>query len=184
MTTTPPGSTVVWVPENLQGRTEDLAAFSYVVVEEVVGPLALLRRWSWPEVDQHGRLIWVGDSEHDSDAAAVTVELLRAQLYAPNGLRSRPRCGDTFAVRGWAESDGQAEHQVDDLRELFTGPLYDISADSREAARLAHHAALGAVRAAEAADEQLQAEPARTLRSQTGRQLRALRIIAPPRRPR
>lgn len=184
MTATPPGSTVAWVPEDLQSQAEELAAFSYVVVEEMVGPLALLRRWSWPEVDQHGRLIWLEGSEHDSDAAAVTVELLRAQLYAPNGLRRRPRCGDTFAVRGWAESGGQAEHQVTDLRELFTGSLYDISADAREAAKLAYHAALGAVPAAESVDEQVRAEQAKALRSRTSRQLRALRVAAPPRGPR
>lgn len=184
MTATPPGSTVVWVPEDLQAQAEDLAAFSYVVVEEVVGSLALLRRWPWPEVDQHGRLIWVADNEYDSDAAAVAVELLRAQLYSPNGLRRRPRCGDTFAVRSWAESGGQAEHQVNDLRELFTGSLYDISADAREAAKLAYHAALGAVPPAESVDEQVHAEQAKTLRSRTARQLRALRVAAPPRGPR
>ncbi|MEO7262484.1 MAG: hypothetical protein ABI047_14700 [Jatrophihabitantaceae bacterium] len=181
MTTTPPETAVPWAPEDLPVQAQDLAAFSYVVVEEVVGPLALLRRWSWPDVDQRGRLIWLADKESDSDAAAVAVELLRAQLYAPNGLSRRPRCGDTFAASRWADSGGQDEPEVSDLRELLTSPLYDISADAREAAKLAYHASLGAVPPAESVDEQARTEQARALGSRTVRPLRALKIKAPPR---
>jgi hypothetical protein len=181
MTAVPPSSTVPWKPEDLPLPAEELAASSYVVVEEVVGSLALLRRWSWPDVDQLGRLSWLDDSEYDSDAATVTIELLRAQLYTPSKLKRRPRCGDTFAVQGPAEAGWRAEEQVSDLRELFSGSVYDISADAREAAKLAYHAGLGAVPPAEKVDEQIQAEQAKTLRSRAGRQLPPLKIVAPPR---
>ena len=160
---------------------EQLAGWSYVVVEEMVGSLALLRRWPWPDVDQLGRLTWVEDNEYDTDAAAVTIELLRAQLYTPSKLRRRPRCGDTFAVQSWTESAEQADEQVSDLRTLFTGAVYDISADAREAAKLAYHAGLGAVPPAKRVDEQVLVDQARTLRSRAGRQLSALKIVAPPR---
>lgn len=181
MFATPPGTTVAWAPVDLPVPAEELAAFSYVVVEEVVGRLALLRRWAWPAVDQLGRLIWLEDSEYDSAAAAVTIELLRAQLYTPNKLRRRPRCGDTFAVRGLIESGWEADDEVSDLRNLFTGSVYDVTADAREAAKLAYHASLGAVPPARRVDEQLKAEQARTLYSRAGRPLPSLKISAAPR---
>lgn len=184
MTAVPPGSTVRWAPEGLPVPPEELDAFSYVVLEEIVSPLGLLRRWSWPEVDQLGRLIWLEDGERDSEAAAVGLELLRAQLYTPNKLSRRPRCGDTFAVQSVAAEVWHAEQEVGDLRELFAGSAYDISADAREAAMFAYHAGLGAVARADTVEEQLRAHQARTLRLRANRPLRALRIADPPRRPR
>jgi hypothetical protein len=181
MTASPAGSTVPWSPEDLALPAEELAGASYVVVEEVVGPLALLRRWAWPDVDPLGRLVWLDDSEYGSGAAAVSLELLRRQLYAPSKLRRRPRCGDTFAVCGAVESAWQAEDQVGDLRVLFSGPVYDISADAREAAKLAYHAGLGAVEPAEKVDKRVKGQQAETLRSRAGRPLRALKVVAPPR---
>jgi hypothetical protein len=181
MTAAPAGSTIPWNPEDLPLPAEELPELSYVVVEEVVGRLALLRRWPWPDVDPLGRLVWLDDSEHDSGAAAVAIELLRVQLYAPSKLRRRPRCGDTFAVRGAVSSAWQAEDQVSDLRDLFSGSVYDISADAREAAKLAYHAGLGAVPAAEKVDEQLKAQQAKTLRSRVSRPLSPLKVVAPPR---
>lgn len=181
MSATPPDSTLPWAPEDLPAPIEQLAGFGYVVVEEIVGSLALLRRWPWPAVDQCGRLVWLGDSELDSHAATVAVELLRAQCYSPNRLRRSPRCGDTFAVPGSAGPGWQAEGEVSDVRQLLSGSFYDISADAREAARLAYHAALGAVPTAESVDEGSLAEQEKTLRSRTSRPLRALRVAAPPR---
>lgn len=181
MTAVPADSTVPWKPEDLPLPAEELAALSYVVVEEVVGSVALLRRWSWPDVDPLGRLVWPDDSEYGTGAAAVALELLRAQLYAPSKLKRRPRCGDTFAVRGAVEAAWEAEEQVSDLRALFSGSLYDISADAREAAKLAYHAGLGAVPPAEKVDQQVQADQARTLRARAGRPLPPLKVAAPPR---
>jgi hypothetical protein len=177
----PAGSTIPWCPDDLPLPAGELAGFSYVVVEEMVGRLALLRRWSWPDVDPLGRLVWLGDSEYGKGAAAVAIELLRAQLYAPSKLKRRPRCGDTFAVGGAVESAWQAEDQVSDLRTLFSGPAYDISADAREAAMLAYHAGLGAVPSAEKVDRRLKDQQAEALRSQASRPLRALKLVAPPR---
>jgi hypothetical protein len=181
MTAVPAGSTIPWSPEDLPLPLAELAALSYVVVEEVVGRVALLRRWSWPDVDELGRLVWLDDSESDSDAAGVALELLRSQLYAPNKLRRRPRCGDTFAVQGWPESARHDEQLLGDLRELFTGAVYDISADAREAAKLAYHAGLGAVAPVEKVGEQVKAQQAETLRSRAGRPLRTLKVASPPR---
>lgn len=181
MTATPPDSTIVWAPEDLQLPVAELTALSYVVVEEIVGQVALLRRWPWPEVDLLGHLVWLDDHEHDSDAAAIALMLLRAQLYAPNRLKRRPRCGDTFAARSSAGFDWQAEREVSDLRELLKGPVYDISAVAREAAKISYNAGLGAVPPVEKVSEQAKAQQDRTLRARASRPLRALEIAAPPR---
>jgi hypothetical protein len=181
MIAVPAGSTIPWSPEDLPVPAEELAGLSYVVVEEFVGSLALLRRWPWPAVDPLGRLVWLEDSEYDSEAAAVPIDLLRAQLYAPSKLKRRPRCGDTFAVRGPVAAAWQDEDRVSDLRALFSGSVYDISADAREAAKLAYHAGLGPVPPAEKVDQQVRADQAKTLRSRAGRPLAPLRIVAPPR---
>jgi hypothetical protein len=181
MTAVPADSTIPWRPEDLPLPAEELAGFNYVVLEEIVGSLAVLRRWPWPGVDQNGRLVWLDDGEYDSDAAGVGLERLRAQLYTPNQLKRRPRCGDTFAVQGWADSGRHSERDVDDLRALFTGSVYDISADAREAAKLAYHAGLSAVLPAEKVDEQLKAQQAKALRSQAHRPLRTLKVVALPR---
>jgi hypothetical protein len=181
MTAAPPGGALPWHPEDLPVPAPELAAFSYVVLEEVVGSLALLRRWRWPVVDPLGRLVWPDDGEHDSDAAGIDIALLRAQLYTPNKLKRRPRCGDTFAVQAWPDSDRPDEHAVDDLRMLFTGSVYDISAVAREAAKLAYHAGLGAVPPAEKMDEQDKAQQAEALRSRASRPLRSLKVAARPR---
>jgi hypothetical protein len=183
MTAPPPGSTVPWNPEDLPVPVEELGGVSYVVVEELVGPLALLRRWPWPEVDPLGRLVWLDDSEYRCDAVAVAVDLLRAQLYTPSRLRRRPRCGDTFAALGAPPAVWQ-DDQVGDLRELFAGPVYDISADAREAAKLAYHAGLGAVPPAEKIDEQVRSDQLRTLRTRASRPLLQLKVTAAPRSPR
>jgi hypothetical protein len=184
MSMTPPGSTVVWAPEDLPLPPEQLAGFGYVVVEETVGRLLLLLRWSWPQVDQRGRLVWLNGSDCTCESAALDIELVRAQLYTPNRLRRRPRCGDTFAVPDPIAPGWQSEQELDDLRQLFPGPVYDISADAREAARFAYHAGLGAVAPAGAIDEQARAEQTDLLSSRATRPLRALRIAAPSRRPR
>ena len=181
MTAVPAGSTIPWSPEDLPLPHAELAALSYVVVEEIVGRVALLRRWPWPDVDELGHLVWLDDSEYDSDAAGVALELLRTQLYAPNKLTRRPRCGDTFAVQGWPQSARHDEQELGDLRELFTGAVYDISADAREASKVAYHAGLGAVAPAEKVAEQVTAQQAEALRWRAGRPLRSLKVAGPPR---
>lgn len=85
---------VPWQPEGLPAARE-VGDWRYVVVEELIDGLALLRRCSWPFADERGHLVWPDEA---ADATTATVILLQAQLYTPNGLRRDPRIGDTFAV--------------------------------------------------------------------------------------
>lgn len=118
----------------------------YVLLEEVAGATVELMRWPWPRADGRGRLFWTADAEQQVMTAAVPQRLVRLQLYRPNQLLRRPRAGDTFAARisgpapGWA-----SDRQVEDLADLFPGPVYDVSADAREAAKLAYQGASSAV---------------------------------------
>jgi hypothetical protein len=116
------------------------------VVEEVVGSTVELMRWPWPLADSRGRLCWAADAEEQVMTAAVSQRLMRLQLYRPNKLLRRPRAGDTFAARISSPAPGWVgELPVDDLADIFPGPVYDVSAEAREAAKLAYQGASAAV---------------------------------------
>jgi hypothetical protein len=140
--------TVQWSPQALVAETADALAteaiaverpvgtgLSYLLVEELVRGQAHLQRWPWPAADREGRLVW--SVARPLGEVAVAVDLLRWQLYQPqaDGLRRRPRAGDVFAVR-WSAAR-TTRSRVTDLRTLFT-EAYDVSADAREAAKLAY----------------------------------------------
>jgi hypothetical protein len=70
---------------------------------------------------------------------------MRLQLYRPNGLQRRPRPGDTFAVRLTAVAGWGKDAPTEDLTDLLPGAVYDVSADAREAAKLAYQGSSAAV---------------------------------------
>jgi hypothetical protein len=114
-----------------------VAQFSYVVVEELVDVRVVLMAWPWPEADDQGRLFWTLAADSSPKNAVVSRDLLRQQLYRPSRLLRRPRLGDVYAASrlgpGWED-----RRPITDVRRLFDGPAYDISADAREAAKLAY----------------------------------------------
>jgi hypothetical protein len=180
MTAMPAGSAVRWAPEDLPIAADELGSWGYVVLEEIVDDVALLRRWPWPVVDPLGRLLWPEGAEHESDDAVVDLDRLKAQLYVPNRIEREPRCGDTFAAPRGAHDHWRGAH-TNDLRALLgDAAVYDISADAREAAKIAYQASLGAIQPAVAADEQAQAEVERTLRRRVEERLPPLRISPLP----
>jgi hypothetical protein len=180
----PAGSAVPWAPEDLPIAADELGLWSYVVLEEIVDHVALLRRWPWPVVDPLGRLLWPEGAEHDSQDATVDLDLLEAQMYAPNGIERHPRCGDTFAAPPSVDVRWRSTH-TDDLRELLgNADVYDMSADALEAAKIAYQSSLGAIQPARVADEESLAAVERVLRLRAQEQLQPLRLGAPPGRAR
>lgn len=167
-----------WFPPSLRGavrRVEKLREeWQYVVVEEVVGATVELMRWPWPSADRVGRLCWDDDAEDRVMSAAVPQRLVRLQLYAPNHLQRRPRAGDTFAVRLTGTSGWGEETEVADLAAILPGAVYDVSADAREAAKLAYQGASAAVFAGKVAAELL--EDARKVREDRPRAKR-LKVV-------
>ena len=146
----PPAGAPPWWPPSLSGAVRSAAGlrrgWQYVVVEEVVGATVELLRWPWPLADPLGHLVWDDDAEDRVMTAAVPLRLLRLQLYRPNDLLRRPRAGDTFAARIRPPDDGwDRPTAVDDVVSLFPGAVYDVSADAREAAKLAYQGASSAV---------------------------------------
>jgi hypothetical protein len=179
MTAMPAGTGVPWAPEGLPLAAEVAATCSYVVLEEIVDGVALLRRWPWPVVDSLGRLIWPGGSEHRTDSATISIAFLRAQLYEPNGTERQPRCGDTFAVPAGGHQHWRAR-QSRDLRDVFGDAVYDISADAREAVKIAYQASLGAVQPIGTADPAAREAVATMLQQRAQHELPLLRIHPPP----
>jgi hypothetical protein len=181
MTAMPAGSAVLWAPEDLPIATDQLGSWGYVVLEEIVDDVGLLRRWPWPVVDPLGRLLWPEGAEHKSEDAAVDIDLLKAQLYAPNGIEREPRCGDTFAAPRGADDHWHSTRTNDLRRLLGDADVYDISADAREAASIAYRSSLGAIQPAAAADEPARAEVELTLQLRAEEGLPPLRVSPPPR---
>lgn len=181
MTTMPFGPTVPWAPEALHINRHEFGQWTYVVLEEIVDEIAVLRRWPWPAVDRLGRLVWPGGAEHDTDEIVAPLELLKAQLYVPNGLQREPRCGDAFAVQRVAGSHSRTR-RLRDLRDVFgTGNLYDISADAREAAKIAYQSSVGAIQRAPDVDREARERVATELhRRKRLARLRPLVLGAPP----
>ena len=180
MTAMPPGTAVFWAPEDLPITADELDSWSYVVLEEIVDDLALLRRWPWPVVDPLGRLLWPDAAEHEQDAAAVDLELLKAQLYDANRIERAPRCGDTFAAPRQASQHWRAKHTNDLRRLLGDGDVYDISADAREAAKIAYQASVGAIRPARLADDEERSAVEHTLRRRAEEHLQPMQLSPPP----
>ena len=174
---------VLWWPETLHHVADDpdcLADFAYVVLEELVDHRVVLISWPWPQADRRGRLSWSSSAAQDPSVATLDQELLRYQLYRPSRLQRLPRIGDVFAATrlgpGWNRG------LVGDVRTLFEGPLYDISADAREAAKLAYQGAVATVRAPELADEVDRGLLARAGQRRSARKARQLKLSPPPER--
>lgn len=137
---------VPWFPQSLRGHAGSAAdlrdRWCYVVVEEVLDRTALLQQWPWPLADEQGRLFWPPQDHEAMREATVALSTLERRLYRPHRIRRHPRVGVTFAVLG-AEGPGwESEALVEEVRDLFPGPVLDVSAEARAAARLAYEGSL------------------------------------------
>jgi hypothetical protein len=128
------------------------ADLRYLVVDEIVGPSVGLVLSPWPAIDEQGRLRF-------AEAGGELVGCLRADLERflsehrlPEALRERPlRIGDVFAVciRQEVLAEFAAELREQRRLEPFLGPerwieppVYDVTADAREEAKVAFYAAV------------------------------------------
>jgi hypothetical protein len=129
-----------------------------VVVDEVFGELAELSLSAWPLIDALGRLRFVEGTAHlEVDASRMRTFLRRHRMPRKEAGRML-RTGDAFGfvVRGSAleaflsELPSLSTGSVAERRraldpanwEWLTPPIYDITADAREAAKLSYSAAL------------------------------------------
>jgi hypothetical protein len=136
---------VSWFPHSLHPYAADAAelreSWCYVVLEEIVDRTALLLRWPWPLADGKGRLFWPAADQDRVSQASIPVSVLERQLYKRR-LRRSPRIGDTFAMRMVEGAAWREGATVDDARDLLPDLVLDVSADAREAAKLAYQGSL------------------------------------------
>ena len=148
-----------WQPPGLGELTapESVGRLSYIVVEELSEGVASLVVSPWPGVDDRGRLRF-GDEDEQfrvvanrdklSDAlGASRLPIAGAPVSAAleQQLRERPlSVGDVFGarIRSLPEEDGAA---IEDPVDWLAGPVFDVSADARDAAKAQANAAVAGV---------------------------------------
>ena len=147
------------LPDNVKRHVHDLR---YVAVDEVVGDLVTLTVTPWPTVDGFGRVRFLGAQASQAGTGHLLVHRreLHECLYR-GWIRRSPRPGDVFAakVAGVVEDRLRRGEDValDDRLRLSTalpGLVCDITAESRNVAKLAFYAGLAGVQPIEQAQAQ------------------------------
>jgi len=128
-----------WSPPALDGA--DPSGLSYVVVDEIEGGLIGLAVSDWPRTDEKGRL------RFDSTPVLVGAERGALERFLDSHRdASRPvRIGDVFAARARQIEADEAEPRLEpvlDPERWFDPPVYDITSDAREAAKLSFYGAV------------------------------------------
>lgn len=120
----------------------DIAELSYVTVDEVSQGIVTLLVSEWPQVDAVGRLRFSGSQpvSIDVDEARLAAYLERVRL--PERLRGRPiREGDAFAARTTIGRRRPGARRP--ISSWLEAPVFDVTADARDAAKAAYLTAAG-----------------------------------------
>ncbi len=137
-----------WLAPSLNKRGVDVSGLTYIVAEEIVGDVVGLSLSEWPAADSQGRLRF--PVRHDPVHVAVGVNEL-CQFLRRRGLPFRPvdEAGSSrarpLAIGTTLAAEVQADESamwVPPLDRWIPGPVYDVSADAREVAKLAFYAAV------------------------------------------
>lgn len=161
----PGASSRRWLPPGLPESWVDDPTLRYVVVDEVLEGSVTLAVTRWPELDRRGRLrfgrtppLSVGVDQ------ATLVRVLASRVIAeesstvasPTVVAERPvRVGDVFAVREARplssltrrrkpkdrESGEDEPPPAVDPEDWIAPPVYDLTSEARDAAKLAYYAA-------------------------------------------
>lgn len=128
----PPG-TDPWVPPILSRLpVATFARLTYVVLDDFDRADIVLSRSPWPTIDTLGRVRHVPQAAVEESVPGDEWMALMTERRAPAVLRDRPpRIGDAFAMM---LRDGDPLHPV--------GPVVDVTADARDAARAAFYGAV------------------------------------------
>jgi hypothetical protein len=127
-----------WLPSVLAHVAPGIvAALTYAVIDERDQPDGLLSfvLSSWPRLDDLGRVRHHHDRLVGVAVPAGDWQVMLAERRVPEVLRDRPpRIGDAFGVMLQRRD---ARHLLDPI-----GPVVDITADARDAARAAFYGAV------------------------------------------
>lgn len=145
-----------WVPRVLDGfPPEMLLALTYVQLDEqeANGELSFVLS-HWPRLDDLGRVRHSEGEDDDVDVGVASDEwvAMLSERRLPEVLRDRaPHIGDTFAMMLTRRTRGAMLDPV--------GPVYDVTADARDAAKAAFFGAVSQPLADEVRAEVEEAEP-------------------------
>jgi hypothetical protein len=146
----PDRSSDEWTPPSLPRFRE--GGFHYVVVDEIVGPTVGLTLSAWPRLDGQGRLRFSENGVYLVGSPIDELERFVGEHRLPEELRDRPlRVGDVFAVRvkpsalRGLSDEANEEQRLEPFLEperWIEPPLYDVTADARDASKAAFYAAV------------------------------------------
>jgi hypothetical protein len=154
---TPPMKGKPWRPSAIHRLST--RKMRYVVVDEIFADLAELSVSEWPVVDASGRLRFMGEETVHVEVDAERMRLFLRRHRMPRKRVSRElRVGDTFGVE---VEPGRLDAFVSQLAEeppttaserrrtldpatwdWIRPPVFDVTADAREGAKLAYYAAV------------------------------------------
>jgi hypothetical protein len=142
-----------WTPPGLGDATTD--GLTYVVVDEILGASVGLTVSPWPTLDEKGRLRFFEGEPKTLGADRAALERFLSEHRLPREHGDRPlRVGDVFAVRTIEPALAAVEQELADTRRLepflapeewILPPVYDVTADAREAAKASFYAAVAPV---------------------------------------
>lgn len=128
----------IWVPSGLV-RRKDLAQLAYVVIDELESARVGLTVSPWPTLDAKGRLHFDLDRARAVGSTKRTLEAFLAKHRTPRKVARRAlRMGDAFACR---VKEPLQDGELLEPELWMVPPVTDISAEAREAAKLAFFSA-------------------------------------------
>lgn len=139
----PFGDWPLWQPQGLEVKGK-----SYIVVDEIVRPTAVLAVTDWPHVDDQGRVRF----KLDERAHLVRVEL--GELAKHLAEERTVRVGDVYAAvvkeekLAPPESEEEAEHLAHDHAaplDWLVGKLENVTVEARDVAKAALYSAVAPV---------------------------------------
>jgi hypothetical protein len=139
----PFGDWPLWQPPGLE-----VDGKSYIVVDEIVRPTAVLAVTEWPRVDDQGRVRF----KHEERARLVRVEL--DELAERLAEERTVRVGDVYAAvvkekkLADPESEQEAEHLAHDRAaplDWLVGKLENVTVEARDVAKAALYSAVAPV---------------------------------------
>jgi hypothetical protein len=126
-----------WLPEGL--AADDVARGSYITIDELEDEAGAARVTPWPVLDERHRLRFPDRDRGFTIAADGPRVAAIADRYREE--RRPLRIGDVF----WAIVRRPARPDRSDLADILDGPLLDVTAAAREAAKTQYFAAVAAV---------------------------------------
>jgi hypothetical protein len=133
----PPGRR--WVPPS-QKALKGHPGLAYVVVDEIESDFIGLSISPWPTLDEWGRLRFGLGRARSIGTGRTELQRFLGRHRLPQGSADRPiRIGDVFAI---SLKEPVRANRIVEPAAWIRPPVYDISADARDAAKASFYSAV------------------------------------------